>query len=110
MRMWTAENRHYFEKTPLKNWNLVCYFSKTATWIHFLREISYSSEREEFIDQLVPEEFRNGYFQHDGATAQSILSFLKEFYDHRLIKLHTEHICPPRSPDLTPLDYFFEKH
>jgi hypothetical protein len=30
----------------------------------------------------------------------------KEFFDNRLIRSHTNHIHPPRSLDLAPLDYF----
>ena len=40
---------------------------------------------QEFINQLDPETLPNGYFQ--------------------LISSHTDHMYPPRSPDLTPLDY-----
>ena len=63
---------------------------------------------EEFINQLDSEELQNGYFQHDGATAHTAQKFQvpKEFYDDRLISSHTDNLYPPRSPDLTPLDYF----
>ena len=53
------------------------------------------------------EELQNEYFQHDVRTtdaAQINVNFLKELV--RLISSLTDHIYPPRSPDLTPPDYF----
>ena len=66
---------------------------------------------QESIYQLDPEELYNAYFQHDGVTAHTArtnfnLNLLRKFYDGRSISSHTDRIYPPRSPDLTPLDYF----
>ncbi|RZC35148.1 DDE 3 domain containing protein, partial [Asbolus verrucosus] len=68
--------------------------------------------RQEFLDpfihQLDDEELHVGYFQQDGATAHTAgltLEYLREFYDNRLISLGSDQEFPPRSPDLTPLDF-----
>ncbi|XP_031333083.1 uncharacterized protein LOC116163333 [Photinus pyralis] len=59
-----------------------------------------------FLNQLHDDEIREGYFQQDGATAhtaRATLQYLEQFYDNRLI---SKGLWPPRSPDLTPLDFF----
>ena len=83
-----AENLHYFEETPLhppkiEDW---CAISRRRLFgpIFFEESITAATSQntlQEFIDHIDSEKLRNGYFQHDGATAH-------------------------RSPDLTPLDSF----
>ncbi|KAJ3650158.1 hypothetical protein Zmor_021863 [Zophobas morio] len=44
----------------------------------------------------------------DGATAhtaRATLEYLQQHYDDRVISLGVQHAFPPRSPDLTPLDF-----
>jgi hypothetical protein len=63
---------------------------------------------EPFINELDDEEVQTGYFQHDGATAHTAretLNYLQEFYDDRIISRNLHPAWPPRSPDLTPLDF-----
>ncbi|KAJ3655909.1 hypothetical protein Zmor_015017 [Zophobas morio] len=63
---------------------------------------------EPFIQQLDDEELQLGYFQQDGATAhtaRATLEYLQQHYDDRVISLGVQHAFPPRSPDLTPLDF-----
>lgn len=63
----------------------------------------------EFVQQLHDDELQHGYFQQDGATAHTAretIAFLREFFDNRLISLHTQVEFPPRSPCLTIMDYF----
>jgi len=59
-----------------------------------------------FVNQLDDEELSIGYFQQDGATSHiSYVSMaeIQSFFGDRVIsKGH----WPPRSPDLTPPDYF----
>jgi hypothetical protein len=46
------------------------------------------------------------WLQQDGATshtANSTMEMLKQFFDDRII---SKNLWPPRSPDLTPPDYF----
>ncbi|RZB94390.1 hypothetical protein BDFB_013984 [Asbolus verrucosus] len=59
-----------------------------------------------FVNQLHVEKLQNGY-QHDEATAHTtsaVMKYLREFYDDRLISLHSHLEYPPKSPDLTTLD------
>ena len=50
-------------------------------------------------------------FQHDGAPPHFLLQirefFSKQFSANRLIGRGFGHPWPPRSPDLSPLDYYF---
>jgi hypothetical protein len=55
---------------------------------------------------LLDEEERFCWLQQDGATshtANSTMEMLKQFSDDRII---SKNLWPPRSPDLTPIDYF----
>lgn len=52
---------------------------------------------------------RNTWFQQDGATphtTNSVLDCLKKKFGERLISRRTDFVWPPRSPDLTPCDFF----
>ena len=80
--------------------------------IFFQETINAARYREQildvFVNQLLPEELESGYFQQDGATAHTTrenLRYLEEFYDDRIISLRANPEWPPRSPDLTPLDF-----
>jgi hypothetical protein len=62
----------------------------------------------EFINQLDDEELQYGYFQQDGATPHTTranLQYLSDFFGDRVISRGTNTPWPPRSPDLTPLDF-----
>ena len=66
-----------------------------------------------FVQELENDELQDRFSQHDGATTHTVgdnLSFLHEFFDHRVISLHSVPYYPPTSPDLTPLDYFLFGH
>jgi hypothetical protein len=55
---------------------------------------------------LLNEEERCCWLQQDGATshiANSTMEMLKQFFDDRII---SKHLWSPRSPDITPPDYF----
>lgn len=50
------------------------------------------------------------WFQQDGAPwhrTKRVIDFLKSVFAHRIYSLGTNYIWPPRSQDLTPLDFFF---
>jgi len=58
------------------------------------------------VNQLVDEELSIGYFQQDGATSHTSHASMPEiqsFFGDRVI---SKGLWPPRSPDLTPPDYF----
>jgi len=51
----------------------------------------------------------NVWFQQDGATAQTSrrsLSLLREMFPGHVISLRGDIRWPPRSPDLTPCDFY----
>lgn len=65
---------------------------------------------------LLPQLETKGYnlkelwFQQDGAPwhrSKPVTDFLASVFDYRVISLGTKFIWPPRSQDLTPMDYFF---
>lgn len=65
----------------------------------------YKDIIENFVS-LLEEDERYCWFQQDGApchTANSSMNFLAEFFGERIV---TKGLWPPRSPDLTPLDFF----
>ena len=60
----------------------------------------------ESVDQLDGDELRNGYFQQDGATCHTSndsMTEIESFFDDRII---SKVLWPPRSPDLSPPDFF----
>lgn len=62
-----------------------------------------------FLDDLPLNEFRECWFQLDGAPAHSswlVNQQLTNIFDDRWIGPNGPWKWPPRSPDLTPLDYF----
>jgi len=59
-----------------------------------------------FVNQLDDEKLSGGYFQQDGATSHTSHASMAEiqfFFGDQVI---SKGIWPPRSPDLTPSDYF----
>lgn len=113
-RTWCAENPHVLRETslhPIKIgvWVAISrrriigpiFFNETIT-----AEIYRQQILSPFLEQLHDDEFQQGYFQQDGATAHTAnatLDFLNEYYDDRVISRGR---WPPRSPDLTPLDFY----
>ena len=57
---------------------------------------------------------RNSIFQQDGSsihTSKSVTQYLKKVWKTRWIGLkHHTRKWPPKSPDLTPLDFWFWNH
>jgi len=59
-----------------------------------------------FVNQLDNEELSVGYFQQDGATSHApdtSMAEIQSFFGDRVI---SKGLWPPRSPNLTPPDYF----
>ena len=65
----------------------------------------------EFLFTKIEEEnIGNIWFQQDGAmclTPASILYVLRSVFEDRIISRRADVVWPPRSCDLTPLDYYF---
>ncbi|GFV03631.1 putative DD41D transposase [Trichonephila clavipes] len=62
-----------------------------------------------FIPELNNHDVQELWFQQDGATchtARVTIDLLKDTFGDRLISRFGPVNCPPRSCDLTPLDYF----
>ncbi|GFX81436.1 uncharacterized protein TNCV_142861 [Trichonephila clavipes] len=62
-----------------------------------------------FIPELNNHDVRELWFQKDGATchtARATINLLKDTFGDRLISRFGSENWPPRSCDLTPLDYF----
>ncbi|GFW51435.1 uncharacterized protein TNCV_4211131 [Trichonephila clavipes] len=62
-----------------------------------------------FIPELNNHDVQELWFQQDGATchtARATIDLLKDTFDDRLISRFVPVKWPPRSCDLTPLDYF----
>ena len=60
----------------------------------------------EFVYQLTDDELTTGYYQQDGATCHTSNASMREmeiFFKDRFI---SKNLWPPRSPDLTPADFF----
>ena len=63
----------------------------------------------DIMDSLPLARRQRTWFQQDGAPAHSstiVRNRLNELFDNRLISRFCTHAWPPRSPDLTPLDFF----
>ena len=101
-----------------------CNIGQTPYRTNFLNEIQehLTSERyqeilenplEEFLENLPLIEEQRLYFQQDGApshNAHHIMDYLRLKFGQRLIATNGPVRWPPRSPDLTPLDFFLWGH
>ncbi|GFX57861.1 putative LOC100569746 [Trichonephila clavipes] len=59
-----------------------------------------------FIPELNNHDVQELWFQQDGATCHATIDLLKDTFRDRLISRFGPVNWPPRSCDLTPLDYF----
>ncbi|GBM12672.1 hypothetical protein AVEN_46157-1 [Araneus ventricosus] len=67
----------------------------------------------DFVENLPLHQFRNVWFQHDGAAPHKISNvkqYLMEMSQKQVIGYGGFVECPPSSPDLTPLDFFLWGH
>jgi hypothetical protein len=112
-RTWSTVNPRNFLEVPLHPLKIGIWLAVSRRRIigpiFFHDTINGQRYRDQFLtpflDEVHPDEFENGYFQQDGATAHTSrenLRFLEEFFPGRVVSLGT---WPARSPDLTPLDF-----
>ena len=110
--MWSTENPHALFQKPLHD-------QKVGVWCALSRgriigpiffKNTITSERynilEPFFDQLTEQENQQGWFQQDGAiahTARVIMAAVSEVFGDCVI---SRGLWPPRSPDLTPPDFY----
>ena len=113
-RVWFSENPHKFVEKPLHSikvgvWCAMSrrpitgpiFFTQTVTAERYCNKLLCS-----VVDELSEEEKLTAYFQQDDATAHtanSKLRFLNDIFQTRFI---SERIWPPRSPDLSVLDFY----
>lgn len=114
MRMWATDNPHFYRETTLHpvKIGVWCAMSRRRLIGPIFFEGTINGERyrnnilNTFINQLHDDELQLGFFQQDSARphiARETLNYLREFFDDRIISVDR---FPPRSCDLTPLDYF----
>lgn len=114
-RHWSSVNPHVFIETdmhPIKI-GVWCAISRRRIIGPIFFHDTINAERyrtlllEPFIRQLDDNERQFGYFQQDGATAHTAhatIEFLQRYFNNN--RLISRNRWPPRSPDLTPLDFF----
>lgn len=115
---WASQDPHYTAEHPLQAPRIIVWCALSATTIigPYFYEETVTSER--YLRMLrvyvMPALRRKGLvdqitFQQDGAaphTSRATLDWLVERFPGRLISFKTDRIWPPRSPDLSPLDFF----
>lgn len=75
------------------------------TYLHFLE-----NELTDFLDNMSIQERRKLWFVHDGCPAHSariVSEWLNGEFGDKWLGRNTDPRWPPRSPDLTPLDFFY---
>ena len=67
----------------------------------------YRAMLNEFLfTKIEKEDIGNIWFQQDGHTAKAKLDFLRPVFEDRIISCRADVVWPPRSCDLTLLDYY----
>jgi hypothetical protein len=122
-RIWSEDNPQAFVETPLHPQKITVW---CALWAGGVigpyvfknddgQNVTVNGERYRdmirsfFVPQLAGINLADMWFQQDGATchtAHATIDLLKETFDERLISRNGPINWPPRSCDLTPLDYF----
>lgn len=120
-RWWSSENpnfvidnkNQYYQKTNvwcgILNDTLIgpFFFRENltgASYLHFLENVLG-----DFLDDMTLEGRYHLWFQHDGCPAHStraVSQWLNGTFGNKWIGRNTDPRWPPRSPDLTPLDFF----
>lgn len=126
VRIWSTENPH--ESVELvrdsPKLNVFCAITQSTVFGPFFFEdstVTGASYLEMLAHWLIPqleEQAGNFIFQQDGAPPHwhlSVRRYLNDNYPHRWIGRHSSadkapHRWPPRSPDLTPCDFFLWGH
>ena len=58
------------------------------------------------VNQLTDDELTTGYYQQDGATCHTSNASMRETESFFQGRINSKNLWPPRSPDLTPADFF----
>ncbi|GFV76237.1 putative DD41D transposase [Trichonephila clavipes] len=122
-RIWSEDNPQVYVETPLHPEKLTVWCALWAGGIivpYFFKNdeghnVTVNGDRYRamitnfFIPELNNHDVQELWFQQDGATshtARSTIDLLKDTFGDRLISRFGPVNWPPRSCDLTPLDYF----
>lgn len=115
-RTWSTENPHNYIEVPLHSIKIGVWVAMSRRRIvgpYFFEEnvtaVKYQELLQQFIDELHDDELTRGYFQQDGATAHTAnvtINFLRQYFDNRIVSRRADIAWPPRSPDLSPLDFY----
>ena len=122
-RIWGTENPHAYIEKPKhpKRVTVWCGFWSRGIIESFFFEneqgevVTVNGDRyramlNEFLfTKIKKENIGNIWLQQDGATcytAKAILNVLRPVFEDRIISRRVDWVWPPRSCDLTPLDYY----
>lgn len=117
---WSTDNQRRFRISRHQNrygFNIWCgifgnriigpiFFNETLTAEHYLQILRQVSN---ILDDIPLEEVRNCWFQQDGApphNARPSVQYLNEHFPNSWIGTRGPVAWPPRSPDITPMDFF----
>ena len=110
------------ERSKITVWMGICGNGALLGPFFFARNVNGNAYLEVLNDNIIPQlielldnQFQEGHFQRlwcaqDGAPAHQLIAVrnrLLEIFKNPVIALHFPVEWPPRSPDLTPCDYFF---
>lgn len=122
-RIWSDDNPQVYVETPLHPEKLTVWCALWAGGIigpYFFKNdagqnVTVNGDRyramitDFFVHQLNNHDVQELWFQQDGATchtARATIDLLKETFGNRIVSRFGPVNWPPRSCDLTPLDYF----
>ncbi|GFV06249.1 uncharacterized protein TNCV_4589081 [Trichonephila clavipes] len=119
-RIWSEANPQVYVETPLHPEKLTVWCTLWASVEYFFKNdeghnVTVNGDRYRalitnfFITELNKHDVQELWFQQDGATchtARATIDLLKDTFGDRLISRFGPVNWPPRSCDVTPLDYF----
>ena len=103
---------HWKADAPKTSHNLVLILIQRHNWAIFLRKWArrgrYSQWRSlsGHVERIFHKNWRGGYWQHLVSTAEATVLFCDVIFEYRIISRRVDAVWPPRSCDLTPLDYY----
>ena len=112
---YSNENEHRFKETPMKSPGITVWAALSRSYyegiVFDISDFTMTKERyvtilQETLSSFIPD---GHLYQHDGAPPHFSLlarSWLDENLSGRWIGRRGPHEWPPRSPDLTPLDFW----
>lgn len=111
-RYWASKDPHQFIESTLHPQKVGVWAALSASRIFFcffqdtVKSQTYCDFIDQFVMTLTEQEIEEGWFQHDGATAHTsnkTKAHVEQFFGPRTI---AKSLFPPRSPDLTPPDFY----